>query len=263
MWGIAHTTSPEGGNLMDYSILAIRTSGDDDGRLYPVPGANGAVELEPLDGEPLRLAGSRLSVRELVAGSFRNRMQLTNIKADLLITDSRVLVACSKYDKGGGWWGVGGGGATVALVANGVSKARAAHRRHGKTLVGHVRYPWLRCVGYKPKAGWGSSEELRVGVVVQARDGNKQELFLDVTLPKNVDSSAVARAIVARTARYRLKHTQIDKAAELEAYEALTDAPILPSPEAKRFAVYHLPTYFSVNTATAYPTTLTTTAGTQ
>jgi|ERR1035441_1433426 hypothetical protein len=122
---------------MEFSMLAIRTTEDDDGRLYPVPGEDkGSVRSEQWDGEPLRLGASAVTVQELRAGTWRTLQRLRNVKLDVLITSSRVVVSCSKYDKGGGWIGFGGGGVAFAMAANGVSKARAAHRRHGKLRVG-------------------------------------------------------------------------------------------------------------------------------
>jgi hypothetical protein len=241
---------------MEYSILAIRSAEEDDGRLYPIPGheAN-QVQVEEWDGEPLRLLANRAQVSELVAGSWRTRQRVKDVKLAVMITDSRVVVCCSKFDKGGGWIGFGGAGAAVALAANGVSKARAAHRRRGKMLVGQVRYPWLRCVGFKPKTGWTSNEAIRLGVSVKSRDGAVHEIYLDLALPKNVDSAAVARAIVARAARYRLAHTGLDSDAHRSRFEELAEGPTLAAPEPKKFAIYQMPVYAFVNAGSAYPAT--------
>ncbi len=128
---------------MGYSMLAIRSAEEEDGRLYPTVGdQQSPVTLEEWDGEIQRLAGSALRVSEIVAGRLKTVVRVKDVKLDLLITDSRFAIACSKYEKGGGWWGVGGGGVLFAVAANGVSKVRAAHRRRGKMLLGHVRYPW-------------------------------------------------------------------------------------------------------------------------
>ncbi|MFI4991565.1 MAG: hypothetical protein ACHQHO_11730 [Solirubrobacterales bacterium] len=237
---------------MGFSMLAIRTPDEEDGRLYPLPGEEqGSVRMEQWDGEPLRLTGSAITVQELDSGRWRTLLRARDIKLDLLITDSRFIVSSSKFDKGGGWVGFGGG-AFFALAANGVSKARAAYRRRGKLLVGQVRYPWLRCVGYKPKAGWGSSEQIRLGVVARSGDGERQELFLDVALPRNVDSAAVARAIVARAAAYRLAYTDVHDE-DRARFEELADGPTLPPPEPKKFALYNLPRHYFVSSAVAYP----------
>ena len=238
---------------MGYSILAIRTAEEEDGRLYPVVGDDQSpVELEPLDGSIQRLSGRALMVSEIVAGGLKTVARFKDIKVDLLITESRVALCCDKYEKGGGWVGFGAG-AFVAVAANGVSKARAAHRRRGKMLVGQVRYSWLRCVGYKPKAGFSSSEKLRLGVAVKLADGATRDLLLDVALPKGVDSKAVAHAIVTRAARYRLDHTVVEDEGERRQFEELTDASELARPEPKKFAMYQLPRYFFVSAATAYP----------
>jgi hypothetical protein len=243
----------KGGLAMSFAMLAVRTADEEDGRLYPIPGKErGSVETEGWDGQPLRLTGGSVTVQELSSGTWRTLQRLRDVKLDLLITDSRLVVSCGKFDKGGGWVGFGGGGALFALAANGVSKARAAHRRHGKLLVGQVRYPWLRCVGYKPKAGWGSHEEIRLGVVTKSGEGERQELFLDIALPKNVDSAAVARAVVTRAAAYRLAYTEVADDDRPKLVE-LSEDPSIPAPEAKKFALYDIPRYCYVSTALAYP----------
>jgi hypothetical protein len=238
---------------MEFGILAIRTADEDDGRLYPLPGEEkGSIQMEQWDGEPLRLTGSALTVQELRSGQWRTLQRLRDVKLDVLVTDSRLIVSCSKFDKGGGWIGFGGGGVLFAMAANGVSKARAVHRRHGKALVGQVRYAWLRCVGYKPKAGWGSKEEIRLGVVVMSGGGDRQELFLDIALPNNVDSAAVARATVKRAASYRLSYTEIEER-DRTLLEELADAPSVGAPEPKKFALLNIPRHDYVSAAGAYP----------
>jgi len=235
---------------MDYRILAVRATDEEDGRLYPTVTPAGTVEGDAWDGDPLRIGASALEVSELISGGWKTQQRFKGVKVDVLITDCRFIVTCTRFNMGGGWWG----GVAVAAVANGVSKARAAHRRHSKALVGQVRYAWLRCVGYKPKLGWASNEEVRLGVVVKTRDGATRELHLDVRLPKNVDSAAVARAVVARAARYRLHYTDIADAAERVIYEELAEGPALPAAEPKQFALYRLPRCFFVDTGSAYPT---------
>lgn len=237
---------------MGYAIFAVRTADEDDGRLFPVIGDDQSpVELEPLDGSVDRVVSEGFEVSELVAGGWKHLMKLES-KADILVTDARFVVACTKFTKGGGWVGFGAG-AFVALAANGVSKARAANRRRGKMLVGQVRYAWLRSVGYMPRRGWGSKEELRLGVKVKTESGETRDLFLDVSLPKHVNSGELARAIVRRAAAYRLAHTGVDTEEERQALTELIDAARLPAPEAGKFAMYSMPRYFFVSAASAYP----------
>jgi hypothetical protein len=243
---------------MGFTMLVVRTADEDDGRLYPRPGEQpGSVEMEQWDGQPLRLTASAITVQQLSSATWRTLQRLRDVKLDILVTESRVIISCKKFDKGGGWVGFGGGGVLFALAANGVSKARAAHRRHGKLLVGQVRYPWLRCVGYKPKTGWGSSEEIRLGVVVTSGDGERQELFLDIALPKDVDSGAVARAISQRAASYRLAYTEIEDD-DRACFEELSRGLVIEAPEPKKFAVHNIPHYHDVSPLVAYPEQTTT-----
>jgi hypothetical protein len=242
---------------MTYSILAVRTSGYTDGRLFPV--AEDGLEpiaLESLDGAVDRLTGCALHVSELVAGSLKTAARFKDLEADVLVTDARVAVACDEYSKGRGWVGFGGGEcALVAASASGVSKARAVHGRRGLVLVGHVRYPWLRCAGFKPKTGWTSTEEIRLGVAASTRGGEPRALFLDIALPKTIESSDVARVIASRAAQYMLSHELVDDAAERTRteYEALRAPRRLADPAAGTFASYQMPGYVVVNPLSAYP----------
>lgn len=169
------------------------------GLLLPVPGSQkNMILMEDRDGTNVqRLTASAVVCQ--VGG--RTVIKDRKIKIDLFLTDARFALACSKYDKGGGWVG----GAGVMIVANSVSKARAAIRSHGKMLVGQVRYPWIQRVGSSPKTGWASEEKL---IFHETTKGGATTLTL--TLPKNVDSSLVASEVTRRLAQYRLANEELD-----------------------------------------------------
>jgi hypothetical protein len=230
---------------MTYDILTIRTAQHDNGSLYPVLGDDRfPIELEDLDGSNVQsLVATALTVSEMRGSRLHHVARVKDIKADVIISDARVAVACSK-------WGVGDG-AVAALGLNAVSRACAAHRRRGKMLVGHARYSWLRAVGAETKTGFKSTEAIRIGVVSKL-DGGERRLYLTCTLPKNVSAVAVAREIVRRAARYRLAHTAIEDDETRAKFEALTTAESL-RPEPKKFAFYNLPTFFFVSSASVYP----------
>ena len=159
---------------MGYNVVTIR-SGDDiaDDALYPVLSDEGAqylVRLTEADGTPLHFNASSLDIETVVDSKVTTVLSLNDVSIECLITDSRVALACQKYDKGGGWVGFGAG-AVVALAANGISKALAARRRRGSALVGQVRYPWLAQVGGKTKQGWLSAEQLRIVASRSKADG--------------------------------------------------------------------------------------------
>jgi hypothetical protein len=234
---------------MSFNILTIRTAEFDDGALYPVLGDAGSpIELEQLDGADVqRLVATALEVHEVVDGKLRSVVKVPDIKAHFLITDARIAIACEKYDKGGGWVGT----SLAVPVLNAISYARAAARRRGKMLVGHVRYPWLKSIGFSSKTNWLTSEALRLQVSSTV-DGTPRWLFLDVTLPKNVDASKVAVAVAQRAARYRLAHDPEMTDEERQRFLQLASA-AAKAAEPKKFVFFELPTFYKVNRATAYP----------
>lgn len=233
---------------MAFNILTIRTADDEDGSMYPVLGdERSPIELERLDGSHILPATA--TALEVNHGK-KDGAKVSEIKADVLITDARVAVACAKFDKGGGWTGFGTG-FVVAMGINAVSKARAAHRRRGKMLVGHVRYPWLRSVGFTTKTGFLSNEEVRL-LIMDNTSGQERSVMLDLAFPKTVSASEIARAIAERASRYRLTHDLELGDEERRALEGLAHAKPL-TPEPKKFVFYDFPTYFKANPATAYP----------
>lgn len=135
--------------------------------------------------------------------AFRDR----KVKIDLCVSYARFALACSRYDKGGGWnfWG-GGGALALDAAFNAVSKTRAKLRSRGMMLVGQVRYPWIQPVGSSPKTGWASVEKL----VLESSAGKNPAMRITLTLPKIIDSGRVACEITRRTARYRLASEELN-----------------------------------------------------
>ena len=238
---------------MSYTMLAVRTSEEDDGAIFPVIGSGELLfESERLDGPVTHFIASAAVVAQQTPGGPKTVAKVADVKIHCYISAARVVIACPKWDKGGGWVGFGGAGVAVALVADGISKARAAHRRHGKMLLGQVRYPWLVNVGYRPKLGWGSAEQVRL-VVAEGTGTGRRRLMLDLTLPKDMNSEAVARAVITKAAAYRLEHTTIDSDEERAGFTALLKPPVLPTPAPKTFALWTMPTSYPVGRGTAYP----------
>lgn len=198
---------------MRYAICTVRPEevapASDDGLLFPVPGATpDSVRLEHRDGTSIRqLPAREIAVRP--GDSPTPILRADDVRARVYVTDSRVAVACTKYDTGGGW--IGG---PIALTLNVASGVRAARRRRGKMLVGHVRYPWLRGV-YASGARKGRGSELLRLVV----EGDSGTLHLDLALPRGAGATAVAADVIRRAARFRLHYDEDatdDQRAELE-----------------------------------------------
>jgi hypothetical protein len=209
--------------------------------LLPVPAnQQNSVLLEPRDGNNVMTLTAR-GVRLERNGTTVFRCN--NVRINVFITDARVALACSKYDKGGGW--IGSPGAMVML--NAASKGLAAIRRHGKMMVGHVRYPWISGVGSTARQGMGSEERL----VLDGKADQGTALRLTLVLPKDIDGAGVAAEVARRASRYRLQ-SEADLAADKRnAFATLTSARPLP-PGAKNVIQFHrMPSFYFVNSHSA------------
>ncbi len=242
---------------MSFKVLAIR-SGEDTGddALHPLLSDVSQPELIALDAydgsNVMRAVATAVSVIEVSGNGFKTLVRLRDVKIDIYITDGRLALACEKYDKGGGWVGFGGAGAAIAITANAVSKVRAARRSRGKVLVGHIRYPWLKAVGASSKSGFGSAEAIRLEYS-QKLSGTAVRRALDLTLPKNIDATLVAEEIAHRAAAYRLAYYPEMKPEARTEFVRLSQAPPKLQPAPRKFAFYHMPTYFYVSAQTAFP----------
>lgn len=242
---------------MSFNVLTVRSGLDTaDDALYPALSDVSVPEVIALgrqDGQPVtRVVATAVRVLEARAGGLKQLVSLRDVKIDVFVTDSRVALACEKYDKGGGWVGFGAGGLLVAVTANAVSKARAASRSRGKVLVGHVRYPWLKSVGAATKSGFGTSEAIRLEYSDKLSGGPVIKL-VELTLPKNIDATLVAQEIARRAANYRLANYPNMTAEERAKFTSLSAAPPRPQPVPKKFDFVRMPTYYHANAATALP----------
>jgi zinc-ribbon domain len=190
--------------------------------LLPVPGPDkNQVQLEPRDGSNVVTVNAS-TIQVLQNG--RQVMRAHKVKVTIFITDSRIAWACSNYDKGGGW--VGSAGAMIVL--NAASKALAAVRRHGKMLVGQVRYPWVAAVGGSAKQGVLSSEVL----VLRAKPDKDTVLEISLTLPSDLDALSMAADIARRAAAYRLACAVPSDAEATSWLQPLTQVqPLAPGPK--------------------------------
>ena len=233
---------------MAFNILTIRTGESDDGALYPVLGAQrDEVELEALDGPSVtKLYADAAHIFRVIGSSLHEEAHVRDVRLTVYVTDARVAVACSKYDKGGGWRG-----GLLAVPLNAISIARAAHRRQGKMLVGHVRYPWLGSVSFSEKTSWSSTDTLRLRDTERV-DGNDRDMLLELRFPKGTDVAWLAHAICQRAATYRLNNDSDLTETEVAQFEALRASGPRPGTP-KEFTVYSMPTRYFVTASSAYP----------
>jgi hypothetical protein len=225
-----------------FAILNVIPEDTAPSYLFPGPGPSpDTVILEPEDGPNVQVVAATTMSVSAVQGHGRPAkpvVSMRKIRASALVTDCRVAVACSNYDKGGGFYPALGGipAGVIALTANAVSKSRAKKRREGNMMVGHVRYPWLMTVGFRQKTGALSSDVLRLGIVVSQPNASGSLIF-DIGLP-GVNTAEVARDVVSRAARYRLAHTDGSMPPEeRQRAEELAMGPA-PTPEPRGYTTY-------------------------
>lgn len=195
--------------MSNFNILAVLDGDAVADPLYPTPGEQpDSVEPVAQDGQCLPpITAGELVVREVLPGGNTKRLvRVHDIKAKVVVSQARVTVACSKYDKGGGWkpWTLAA--IPVAVTANAVSKVRASRRRHGKMLVGHLRYQDLLSVGYKARSTALGHDQLRLGM----KDPTARSfrgLALDITLPRQQSGSELAQRIAGLAATHRLNNS--------------------------------------------------------
>ena len=232
--------TPLDSSPIPFDVIAVRNrhDADDDGFLYPLADedlSSAAAEAE--DGFSQWTVAKGVVVEEI--SPRRSRVaRLSDVSITLTVTNSRVTLACRKYDKGGGWLGFGGEGAAVAVIANAFSHAAAAYRRSGRLMVGHVRYPWLSAVACRRPKGITGGDTIRLGLT-DALTGPPRSLLVTLTLPKGVDGPKVAGEIISRAlADRRHRHLDEGTTARLAALQANPPQLDTRGPE---FAVVELP----------------------
>lgn len=205
------------GDAEQYSEL-LWPSTNADGSLHFVPedGANIiAVQAKSVELNYLTFS-STISMDEFF-GEFNSHKPAQRWPdPELLITDARIIVHATdpKYPR--------------------------------KRLTGHLWYPWISSVHYRPKQSFLFDSTLRF-VFEQnfppTGTGHWHEL-VDIEFDKRFDPTEIAREIVRRVARHDLAHpTPPPGQAELE---ALLRADPQPMPEKGSFAEYEFPAYVRI-----------------
>jgi hypothetical protein len=201
----------------------------DPGLMLPVPAKGGnEILLERRDGKQIRT-----TTAHGLALHYRGRevSRFLRIRARVYLTDARLAVICTRYDKGGGWVG----DPINMAVFNTASKIRAAVRSNSKVLVGQARYPWMARVGSTAKIGLNSEERL----VIDASQNATDPLRLVLGLSADVSASELAAEVVRRAAAYRLRSEADLDRGEHDALETAQGvSPISPNHSYGRDHIY-------------------------
>lgn len=159
---------------------------DDDGRLILLPGEQIITTFE----------GVALGADVGQSPVLSAKGTMSEVDSVVTITNQRLVMVASKYDKGGGW----DSESILAFgVLNAASKIRAKVRSRGKALVAQVRWPWLVGMRYRPKTGVVALDpviELRCEQIV-VTDGKPTPTssYLAIRPHRRVDLMATAKTI--------------------------------------------------------------------
>jgi hypothetical protein len=209
-----------------FALIAIRTPEDNGNGRYPDvtnPDDPQPVRLEPADGTSLtRVRAQRLAVYQDTGGNLQPLIAPADLALDVIITDARLIVASRTFDQGRTWGGFGPAGVVAAGALTVISKARAAQRRRGKTLAGHLRYPWISVIAVSLRPG---HETIRL----QLTDDAGRRLILELGFPPLTNVAQLAHHLTYRVAYHRLMtHGALspDERAGLE--HVLRAGPLMP-----------------------------------
>lgn len=214
------TTAGEPRTWSTFGLLARREAGSFDrlyDRCFPSRFADGAIAFGPNDGRvsgPITVEGAlwrSAPIADLrfplptqwrlfsVTGGLRKRRTVS-----LYVTDSRLVLAVN-------------------------NPPSAEHP--DDLLLGHIRYPWITGVSFRPKQRWLYDCELVIGMqqAMEAEPREHREFQLELMLDEGVDSGALARDIAQRLARHRLTFDDLPPRAR-EAFEAMSHCERLADP---------------------------------
>lgn len=241
-----------------YQCLNEVNIGIDRGDDFAFPGLNDDATFitDPWDFETTHLFGhatlftNHVMLRaknDETGGKYKPIIEISNTDSTIVYgytTSSRLVFLCPKWKS----WTGSGLGLFVAAGANAYLRSKSPEGSKGMALLGHIRYEWLRSVGFQEKSyghghGWGMW-----GIYYLYKDDDDTEWCLSFGLNKFKNSIAVAQqatnGILQRAARYRLAMTD-EKSPECTALlqKYANGKPIVVT-DPKQPAWVHFPTYY-------------------
>ncbi len=186
-------------------------------RLSPNVLPDGGIEFNTTDGQilgPIPVRKPLWQIDTLIPQAFRMRTETEwRIRGfALLITDTRLVLVADKPLK------------------------------DGRRFAGHLRYPWVNSIGFRPKQSFLNDCELVLGtqqeISADVDHFNRLTLILDAA----IDSGDLARTLVRRLARHHIDRTELPGTVVAE-FEALRDAERLPNPGKGDHSWYYPPAF--------------------
>ncbi|MFD1044524.1 hypothetical protein ACFQ1S_02420 [Kibdelosporangium lantanae] len=186
-------------------------------RLSPNVLPDGGVELHTTDGNvttrvAVRGASWNIDTFDVVRLSAHTETEWRVHGMSLFITDTRLILLADKPLK------------------------------DGRRFAGHLRYPWISSVGFRPKQSFLNDCEL---VVTTQQDMSEDLTYFNrlvLVLPTETDSGRLATELVHKLARHHLTHGNLP-ARTIPEFEKLTNAERLEDPAKGSHATYAIPAF--------------------
>lgn len=189
-----------------YRMCAF-VSGADDGYppyLYPAVTPDRLIIPEPDDGAIITRFATKILVEVSLPGQEPTKLcEFSEIRADVIVTESRLLFRCDRFDTGRTYGGLTAADTVVGLAMTAVSKLRARGRNQDLALVGQIRYPWLQSIGGFEMRLLGN---LLVATAATATDKGALTYKLTLFLTRGSGPIALADQIGRLAASHDLKH---------------------------------------------------------
>lgn len=190
--------------MASYNALTIQSCGAKTASfVYAELDANGFVAVDQFDhSQSKRYLANALRVYSKKAGdaSFHRIISVRDAHVNVLVTDCRVVFRCDDYDNDVAEYT----GGLVAKALNALAKRELKKRSSGKALVGHVRYEWIREVGYSLKNKDGKQAEDSFCIRVTYSDVENTRFLIEAAFTMGEDTAIIANTIIHKASRYRL-----------------------------------------------------------
>ncbi|MFI1651999.1 CHAT domain-containing protein [Streptomyces avidinii] len=179
---------------------------------HPRFGPDGQVRFTPYDGEvvgPVPVRGAVWTREDLDLAALRStrttEWRIFGLR--LYVTDARLVLVADKPD--------------------------AVARR----IAGHLRYPWVSSIGFRPKQSFLNDCEVVVDTQQEGTETTCTTHRLTLLFDNATDSGRLARLLVRRLASHHLADDTLP-ASSRQDFETLRDAPVLPPPRKGEHAIY-------------------------
>ncbi len=235
----------------DYRILAKQEPETETNVMYPRIDAKSVPVLDKFDGpNPVSFPVTRVFAQRLQNGEPNRITALGDVDGVLTLTAQRAIVVVPHLNKVK-WidssstdMAVFGVGTTIAvdLAWNGATKLiRKARGAPDPALTGHLYYPWISSVQYKPAGGRKDPAALRLGTTCRINDDPPRDLLLYLVFHRSIDTADVATQTLSRIAAWHLAAGGIRDAKTQAGHEQLRDHPtITPPSDPGRFSAVSL-----------------------